>query len=428
MIGQLLMANRSITFPYNRAAGPINVATSGSTSIVNSLIADNNSPLPRDRISFRYNYFDTAQAVTGFGPATFNAQGVGTSFAQTREFDLHRYTFGFEKTFLNNRFSTELRVPFNTTLSNNLNLSAGTITGPAGGNAFNVMNTPDQTLGEEGTQFGNLTLIFKGVLYQTNQVVLSGGLGVGIPTGEDTSVRVTDYSGLPTQGQATIQRVRIFDIDNETWALSPFLAVLATPTDRFFSQGFVQFDFPLNTSTVNYTELLPRGMISPAQTAAVRRMFPQAGPILTPPFGVSTEIREQSLAHISWGVGYWLLRDPCRRWITGIAPTAELHYTATLQDAPIAVLPGDGILQRTDPGPDARLVPEPNPLVGNRRNRVELLNVTLGSTIQLGQRATLATGVSLPLRGEDNRTFDWEFHLQFNYYFGSGLASYIPSF
>jgi len=44
------MASRSVDFRYNRGAGPINVANNGSTSIVNPSVADDNSPLPRDRL------------------------------------------------------------------------------------------------------------------------------------------------------------------------------------------------------------------------------------------------------------------------------------------------------------------------------------------------------------------------------------------
>ena len=68
-------------------------------------IADNNSPIPADRVFFRYNYFGDAQSVTGFGPAVFNSSGVGTAFAESRSYSLNRYTFGFEKAFLDDVLS-----------------------------------------------------------------------------------------------------------------------------------------------------------------------------------------------------------------------------------------------------------------------------------------------------------------------------------
>jgi hypothetical protein len=39
----------------------------------------------------------------------------------------------------------------------------------------------------------------------------------------------------------------------------------------------------------------------------------------------------------------------------------------------------------------------------------------------------LATGFTLPMRGADNRTFDWEFQLQLNYYFGLGARPQVEA-
>src|SRR5688572_18265144 len=66
---------------------------------------------------------------------------------------------------------------------------------------------------------------------------------------------------------------------------------------------------------------------------------------MAPPFTVTESIEEQTLLHVDLGVGYWLLRNPEASWITGFAPTVELHYTTTLEDADVAVLPGDGLIQ-----------------------------------------------------------------------------------
>ena len=60
-----------------------------------------------------------------------------------------------------------------------------------------------------------------------------------------------------------------------------------------------------------------------------------------------------------------------------------------------------------------------SPRVGNLNNRMDILDMTVATTFELGDRAKLATGFSFPLKGSSDRTFDWEFHLQFNYYFGS---------
>jgi hypothetical protein len=425
MVGHLLFGTRSVTFNYNRAAGFINVANNGSTSIINPSVADDNSPLPRDRVGFRFNWFGNAQQVTGFGPAvlpTPGVPGVGTSFAQTRGFNVEEYNFNFEKTFLNDQASVELRIPFSTGLSSNLNLSAGDITGPVGGTTgpgFGVNPTPERTLGSNGTQFGNVTLILKGLAYGNSTLSVSGGLALGIPTGDDTTVHITDLSGVTTQGVATIQRDRTIHIDNETWSLSPFVAFLSTPTERLFTQGFVQVDFPLNDSTINYTEVFTRGV--PPPPARIRF------PFLTPPFSVRETIPDQTLLQLDWGTGYWLMKDPSRSWLTGIAPSVELHYTTTLNNAAIVTLPGDTLLHN-EPPPPRNLVQEQPPRVGNLRNRMDILDITAATTFLLSDRATLATGVSFPLKGGADRTFDWEFHLQVNYYFGGFGRRSAPNF
>jgi hypothetical protein len=426
MIGHLLMGSRSVTFRYNRAAGLINVADFGSTNLTNPAVADDESPIPRDRISFRFNYFDDAQSVTGFGTPVFNPlTGVGTAFAQTRQFSAERYTFSFEKTFLDQWGSIELRVPFSTGLAANQNFSAGDITGPATGGAFNVVGTPERTLGSEGTQFENMTLIFKGLAYRSRPLAVSAGLALEIPTGADTNVRIVDYSGSAVVGQATVQRERVIHIDNETWSLSPFLAAVYTPTKRLFTQGFLQFDFPLNTNTINYSDRFTRGT-SPVTIAQLAQAGLISFPSLDPPFSARNGISEQTLMQVDWGIGYWLLRDPSRTWITGVAPSLELHYTTTLKDASVVTLPGDPLLQ-IDPR-TGNLVQETPPRVGNVRNRVDIFDMTVASTFLISDRATLATGVSFPLKGKDDRTFEWEFHLQLNYYFGGIGRGFTPNF
>jgi len=45
--------------------------------------------------------------------------------------------------------------------------------------------TPGATLGKDATEFGNMTLIFKGLAYQSDRLAVSGGLSFGIPTAPD---------------------------------------------------------------------------------------------------------------------------------------------------------------------------------------------------------------------------------------------------
>jgi hypothetical protein len=421
MIGNLLGAGRSVSFFINRTQGAVFINGLGSTNISNPKVAENNSPLPEDRAYFRYNFFSQALSVVGVSSAppvfdpTLGAFRQGTT---VKNYDVNSYTFGFEKTFFHRALSVEVRIPFSQTLSSDLNLSSGTVIGTSADSvdtdnnplpgipSLRIVETPQATLGNERTEFGNMTVILKALIIGTPKIALSTGLSIGLPTGDDTHVRVTDFLGRSNANSVDLERVRDFQVGNETVSISPFLALLAIPTERFFAQGFFQFDFPVNTSPVTYTETVPLNVGEP---------FVATTPgTLTPPFTVNSSIREQTLVQLDLGTGYWLFRNPEGHRLTGIAPTVEMHYTTTLSNANIVTLPRDPSIIVT---PNALLTP-PAPTVGNRNNRLDILDLTIGSTFEFARRFTLATGFSLPMKGQDNRTFDWEFQLQLNYYFG----------
>jgi hypothetical protein len=429
MIGNLLYGSHSVSYFINRTQGATFVNSLGSTNISNPKVADDNSPLPRDRFSFRYNFFHDAQQVVGISsaPPVFDPQLIGfVGSTTTKQYNVNEYTFQFEKTFLDRQASIELRVPFSTGLASKLNLSSATPTGIGQGvdlagaplpgvQAIQVVETPQNTLGNSDTEWGNLSLILKGLLYRNNCFAISAGLALGIPTAQDIGVTVTDYLGDPAFNNLSIQRVRDFHIDNDTWSLSPFIAALWTPGPRFFSQAFLEVDCPLNSSKFTYTETTPILLNGPFPTGAL--------PGTVPPFSVSGRVAEQTLLQVDWGAGYWISRNPDNQWITGIAPTLELHYTYTLDNAQIITLPRDPSGKITAVPPPAPpgtvlLTSTPNPTIGNLRNHVDILDLTVGTTFAIGKNCTLAPAFAFPLRGGDDRTFDWEFLLQFNYFFG----------
>jgi hypothetical protein len=424
MIGDLLNAYHSVSFFVNRSAGAGFINSVGSTSLVNPAVADNNSPVPMDRVYFRYNHFANALAVAGASsqaPVPI-APGVFQGFTTSQFYNSDMYTFGLEKTFFDRRVSLELRLPFYTSLSPNLDLSYGQLTSsnlvPSGipgvpGSFYQTAATPANTLGNSSTQFGDITLIFKWLFYRNDWLWLSGGLAGTAPTGPDSNVRVTDFLD-------TI-RFREFHIRNQTWSASPFLSALLTPTDRLFGQAFLQYDIPLNDSAITYSETVQQTPTAPLLMAG--------NGTLAPPFTVRDHIHEQSLLHVDLGTGYWLYRDRQARWLTGFAPSTELHYTTTLQDADVVTLPGD-MTAHLVPAQHRFVTnpPPPAPTVGNLRNRVDILDLTLGTTFEFASRTRLATAFAIPLRGADNRTFDWEFLLQLNYYYGAPQRLPPPTF
>jgi hypothetical protein len=432
MIGHARLGGfRSVSFFVNRSAGAGFTNAVGSTNISNANVADNNSPIPADSVYFRYTHFDDAVSVVGAGMQTpiQIAPGVFQGFTTTRFFDTDMYTFGLEKTFFDNQASVEFRLPFSRSLDPSLDLAYGRLTSGdlvqspvpgVPGQFFQTAATPGNSLGNYATQFGDLALIFKWLFFRSEYWRFSMGLGGDIPTAPDERVRVTDFLG-PLVNLADTVRFREFHIKNQTWVLSPFLAGVWTPTDRLFAQGFLQYDAPLNSSEVTYSEWVMQTPTAP-QLRADRGLGR-----LAPPFTVHEHIQEQQLFHIDIGTGYWLVKNREARFLTGFAPSVELHYVTTLQNADIVYLPGD-LTARLDPAQRMFVTdpPPPAPTVGNLRNRVDILDLTMGTTFEFAERTRLATAVAIPLRGDSNRTYDWELHLQLNYYFGGASRTPPP--
>jgi hypothetical protein len=428
MIGNTLGAAKSVQYFLERTRGSVFINGTGSNGIINPHVADDNSPVPQDRFSFRYNYFHDALQVRGdsgqavFDPSLGISQVTGgprfRGILTTRSVDVHDYTFQGEKTFFNGWASVEIRVPFSNTLAHDQNISVARVTNVGtdidSDSATSILQTdptPRETLGHSDTEFGNMSAIFKALVYSSKTFAVSGGLGVGIPTAPDSRVRVTDFLGDAFDNDIEIQRLRVFEISNDTWSLDPFAAFLWTPGERFFTQGFLQIDVPLNKSTIRYSE------------AAVINTEPQELS-LTPIF-VTDKIREQTLMQTDLGVGYWVMRRG-DGWLTGLAPTLELHYTTTLNDADIRTLPLAPRSGNLAVASAAGGLPEPNPVVGNLRNRLDILDLTVGATFLFSDRATVAAGFAFPLRQGDDRTFNWEFQFQVNYYFGGPRRPFAP--
>ena len=128
----------------------IEIPPGGGLSVKRFKIAENNSPIPRDRYYFDYRFFRDVQGAFG---------------------DVSRFIFGFEKTFLDGLMSFDVRVPFMKTLESEQ--IAGEIAG-------------------RGSEFGNLAAVWKSVLYTEPGFLMSGGLGVSIPTANDGRLFLLD--------------------------------------------------------------------------------------------------------------------------------------------------------------------------------------------------------------------------------------------
>ncbi|QDU40817.1 hypothetical protein Mal4_51790 [Maioricimonas rarisocia] len=275
---------------------------SAGGSVGRQKIGENTSPMPRDRVFFNYSFFENTNLARG-GP------------------NVHRFTPGFEKTFLDGDMSFELRTPFASTVGSDV----------IAGGAVN----------DDEVEFGNLTMYLKALLFETQTAALSAGLGVAVPTASDASVK------LPN-GQ------RLVGIENNSVHLLPFIGGLYTPSERFFAQGFLQLDVDANGNAV-YAD--PDGM-------GLRKI------------GTA---QDQTYLFLDLAVGYWVYLNPnSSGHLRGLAPTLEMHYNAALTSTD--VVRSGGLQVGRDAG-DVQLV---NGVVGMTALLGQGSTLTAGYAVPLG--------------------------------------------
>jgi hypothetical protein len=162
-------------------------------------IADNEHPRPTDRVFLNYNYFNNVAALP---------QGSGVP-----GFDVHRETFGFEKTFLDGNASVGMRLPY--------------------------LQTDGAGFGQ-ATGLGDLTFILKYAFLNDLQTgnVVSGGLCVTAPTG--------DNNFIGSSGDLI-----------HTTLLQPYGGFFWNAGGGFFVQGFSSIGVPTDNrdATVWYNDL-----------------------------------------------------------------------------------------------------------------------------------------------------------------------------
>jgi len=215
-------------------------------------------------------------------------------------------------------------------------------------------------------ELANMVVVFKAATRPMDAIVLATGLGVGLPTGNDS--RLVNLVNL---GELTIQ--------NRAVHLQPFLAMLYSPGDQpfasplrqFFFQTFIQFDFDTTGNDVIYSQPFP------VREVAV--------------------LQDPALMAVDAALGFWLFRDRYEWILSGLAPVVELHYTTTLQDQDVPTGP---VLQ-----PAFLAVGDP---------RYDVLNLTAGFHIQLGEVITLGVGAVAPLRDGTDKPFETEILAQVN--------------
>jgi hypothetical protein len=314
-------------------SGSTLVIPSPSASVVGrQKIAENTSPIPRDRVFLNYSYFDDVPLEEG---------GV----------NVNRLTPGFEKTFFNKMASFQMQFPMALTLNSDVALLSNTDT--------------DQF------EFGNINMALKGIVYQDSDWLFSSGLAMTVPTADDLSYRLPNGTELI--------RAR-----NDSVHLLPFLGAVTADPNGFFLQGFLQLDFDVNGNAIHVDDGAGLNGIG--------------------------DLNDPTFLFADIAAGYWLTRNYSGRGVTGIAPIVELHYNRSLESTEALTSAG-------------------GTTVGSIDNNIELLNLVLGTTIELNNTSTMTFGYATPLMGSD-RQFDGEIRVLFNYYFGGpggAFRQFVPN-
>lgn len=325
-------------------------------------VAENNSAVPTDRFYFAYNHHQNAFS-------TFSQANYLYSQPQTfaRQYALDRYTLAMEKTLFGGSSSLAVRIPFANQPNFTSAFTPPYYVSPVGQTFFS------------GAGFGNVSLIYKQLLYADEGFAFSGGMGMQLPTGGNASAG----SGP-----------NIYTLHNNALHLDPYLAFLRnSDDDGFFLTGFAQLDFATSSNRLSAVNV---PTLNSPSTAALRA-----------PYNIG-DYTPQSLLHLSLGGGYWFYRNDGARFLPGLAGLLELHYASTLQNAD--VLQRGNLAQVTAP------YPTPNAsyaVLTQKQNRFDILNLTTGLNLLVDQNSVLRVGVAVPLRTGGNRLFDAELLVQF---------------
>ena len=298
-------------------------------------VADNNKAVTQDRAYFQYNHFHNIGFVDASASYYVDPLPDGQEWAYSKTPSVDRFLLGGEKSFADGLFSFEVRLPMTTHDGD-----------------FSLFQTDC-----ENGQMGDLSLIFKTMLAESETTAWATGLGLELPTGSESTTQILDTR---------------FTWRNETVSLVPYLAVTTAPTERLFANSFLQLNIPVTGSPLAYSD-------------------PNVG------YGTSEAYHEPILLLANLGTGCWLRRTGQGQALRGIAAMFELHCTTRL-DTPDSVQASVGF-QGSDEGYRYSVYLDPT-------WQHTLVDATIGTHVELGGGWRCRGGVSLPLL--DNRSFDFE--------------------
>lgn len=335
---------------FVQSQGRIDIPLAGGARRVK--IAENNSAIPADRLIYMHNHFRDAIEGDVFQFPLADDDNV-TSFpflAQKKSRrSVSRSTVGFEKTFFDGQASVEVRLPIN----------------------HRRLEMKSADLESDGGNVGNLAVIVKRILFENDSIIVSGGTGVDVPTGDSAHGRVADVA---------------FQLENDAVHIMPFLMAAGT-NNNYFWQAAAQLDVPIGGNEV---------IVDVDDDPDLFDSFDQD---FFRPTSLG-DLDEQVLLFISASGGVWIFENPDATILSGIAGVAELHYTKTLE-----------------PSREIRAVTGHNDDVFNFRSsngQLDVVNATFGLHTLFSNGATARFGLAFPLRRGDNRLFDAEAQFQVN--------------
>ena len=354
-------------------------------------ISENNSPLPTDRVYFSYRHFHNASNLR---------------FYQFEEsFDVNRFTLGGERTFADGMMSVEMRLPLEQRLaSNRFSYDVSDPRLSLDPNAFGNDFIPFG--GGLATELGNISLMFKALLYESRSCALSAGVGVTLPTAQDVEYLVTTDNGLIFPNGTLANSSILLDVfgSNETVYISPYLAWLTRqPNSGFFHQGFLQVEVAANPSSIAVAGNGLTDFLDAADPNIVTGTFDWFTPF---PSG-RTNLFAQTLLRLNLGFGYMLVEDPRSDFMKQLTAMLEFHYTTTLQDANISSVPIS-----VDASGTSGVTPIQTIEFGNLLNRVDIVNMVTGFSGKFGNWV-VTNGFTVPIAlSEEDGPFDFEYNLQ----------------
>jgi hypothetical protein len=341
-------------------------------------ISEANSPLPQDRFYYSYRHYHNSSKVTAY------------TLEEVLDYDQH--ILGWENTFWDRTGSLEIRVP----IEDRLRSDIISVVAPN----FGVVDALVAPRDGRSVELGNMSLIFKMLLWERPNFAMSGGVGVTLPTAQDVNYQLVvdgqitfpDFPGLTANEQAAFQAV----FANEMVYIAPFLAWVVAPPSRWFHQGFLQFETAANPSRVTIN--------GDGATLFLQNSVPVGFYDYFTPVPVRAELFAQPLMRLNLNWGYILAQGQHHSRPSQLAALFELHYTTTLADANLTDVPLTALSS-------IGTVPLQAITVGNANNRVDIVNAGAGVQGRWGQWI-LSNGLVVPLRDAPDRGFDCEYNLQ----------------